>query len=112
MSEKTVQLQLRRAIEALGGEVRKMAWEGRRNAPDYMVLLPPLIHLADPWLPWVVPRVRILFTENKTEGAAFPRNAHERAQEREHRVLRFYGQHVFIIDGKQSIEALVKWLCA
>lgn len=40
MRERDVEAHLVRRVKALGGEVRKMRWIGRRGAPDRLVLLP------------------------------------------------------------------------
>lgn len=37
--ESTIEAYLRRRVRALGGEVRKVKWIGRRNAPDDLVIL-------------------------------------------------------------------------
>lgn len=40
MREKDVEKYLVKRVKALGGEVRKVSWIGRRGAPDRLILLP------------------------------------------------------------------------
>lgn len=40
MRERDVEAHLVRQVKALGGEVRKVRWIGRRGAPDRLVLVP------------------------------------------------------------------------
>ena len=40
MRESEVHKYLVKRIESLGGEVRRVEWIGRRNAPDILILLP------------------------------------------------------------------------
>lgn len=40
MIEAAVERHLIRRVKQLGGEVRKVAWPGRRHAPDRLVLFP------------------------------------------------------------------------
>lgn len=84
---------VRRAAEE-GGEVRKVKWPGRNKAPDRVVML------------WRWPRCR--WAELKKPGglAAFPKNAHEEAQHREHERMRKQGEVVVVIDSKAGVDAL------
>jgi hypothetical protein len=38
--ERDVKAYLLERVKALGGECRKVSWEGRRGAPDWFVMLP------------------------------------------------------------------------
>jgi Holliday junction resolvase len=40
MRERDVERELVKRVKAAGGEVRKLAWIGRRGAPDRLVMLP------------------------------------------------------------------------
>jgi hypothetical protein len=58
MRENQIEKHLVARVKALGGEVRKVKWIGRRGAPDRLVLLPlnrpvgqhPLVELKRPGL--------------------------------------------------------------
>lgn len=83
---------IRRAKEA-GGEVRKVKWIGRRNAPDRLALLPLAKQL------WVE-------VKNPQTIKTFPANAHERAQHREHQRMRKLGLRVEVIGTFEQVDAL------
>jgi hypothetical protein len=79
-----------RKVKAAGGDVRKLAWLGRRHAPDRCVLWPrrkghDLVELKKPG-------------EKPRKG-----------QEREHARLRAAGFNVFVIDTKDQVNAYVGW---
>lgn len=40
MNERDIEAHLVKRVKALGGEVRKVQWVGRRGAPDRIVMLP------------------------------------------------------------------------
>lgn len=71
--------------------VRKVAWPGRRGAPDRVVMLP---------------NGRVVWVELKAPGlaATFPNNAHERQQDREHRRMRRVGQSVYVADSYAGVD--------
>lgn len=84
--------------EAHGALVRKLAYIGRRGAPDRMVVWsqeePPLFG---------GPRRSLVdFVELKAPGKKT--DAH---QEREHKRLRELGCNVFVIDSKEAVDNLV-----
>lgn len=85
--ERDVAKYLKIRVEALGGEVRKVRWEGRAHAPDYRVLL--LKHGKSLWV------------ETKRPGAEA-----RRGQQREHERLRKAGDVVLVLD---SIDAIDEW---
>lgn len=70
-------------VKALGGEVRKVQWIGRRGAPDRLVLLPG----------------RHLFVELKRPGQTA-----EAHQSREFSRLIMAGFVVFVIDSLEQID--------
>ena len=45
MRESTIEAYLVKRVKALGGEVRKVQWVGRRGAPDRLVMFPQLVML-------------------------------------------------------------------
>lgn len=77
---------LERLVRRLGGETRKLSYEGRAGAPDRLVLLPGR-HFA---------------VELKRPGAVPPPH-----QQREHERLRAAGLHVYVCDSEASLEAAI-----
>lgn len=93
--ERDIEDYLVKRVKSMGGEVRKVKWIGRAGAPDRVAMLPWLYYTA-----WV---------ELKPPGglATFPKNAHERAQAREHKRMRDVGQHVVVIDSFAGVDELL-----
>ena len=86
MIEADVEDYLARRVKARGGEVRKVAWLGRKHAPDRLVMLGckhPLVELKRPG-------------EKPCAG-----------QLREHGRLRAAGFEVFVIDTREGVDRLV-----
>lgn len=83
MREREIESYLVERVKALGGEVRKVAWIGRRGAPDRLVMLPELL----------------LWVELKRPGAK-PRPS----QVREHERMRAMGQVVAVIDSFEMVD--------
>jgi hypothetical protein len=75
-------------VRAMGGEVRKVSWIGRRGAPDRLVMLPR-------------PKGTI-WVELKAPGKKPTSN-----QLREHQRMRELGQRVEVIDSLQGVEGLL-----
>lgn len=99
--ERDVERHLVARVKAMGGEVRKVSWVGRRGAPDRLVMLPPAtVAWACPTTAWV---------ELKAPGGAetFPANAHERQQAREHTRMTRMGQRVVVIDSIEAVDRLL-----
>jgi len=86
MRESDIEKYLVKKVKALGGEVRKVKWIGRRGAPDRLVMFPPE-HTE-----WV---------ELKAPG-----KVPEPHQLREHKRMRAMGQTVFVIDSLEGVDAL------
>jgi hypothetical protein len=86
MRESEIEKYLVKKVKALGGEVRKVKWIGRRGAPDRLVMFPPN-HTE-----WV---------ELKATG-----KIPEPHQYREHKRMRDMGQTVFVIDSLEGVDAL------
>ena len=87
MRESDIEDYLVRRARALGGEVRKVKWIGRRGAPDRVVMLPGS---------------RLYWVELKRPGGQA--DAH---QAREHARMRGMGQTVLVVDSLAAINALL-----
>lgn len=87
MRERDIERALVRAVKQAGGEVRKLAWIGRRAAPDRLVKLPN----REP-----------MFVELKAPGGRL-----SRLQEVEHRRLRAIGLDVRVIWRMEDIEGVM-----
>ena len=109
MRESHIEKYLKIRVEGAGGEVRKVQWIGRRNAPDRVVLMPPGWRIksgvAKPGQPG---GLYIWWVELKSPKTikTFPANAHERAQYREHERMRKLGQRVEVIGTFEQVDAL------
>lgn len=104
MRESDIEKHLVKRVKALGGEVRKVQWIGRRGAPDRLVMLPePLM-----WMPpeqgadWV-DMGQTIWVELKAPGLKA-----EPHQAREHALMRKMGQHVVVIDSIEGVEELLR----
>jgi len=84
--ERDVEAYLVQRVKALGGEVRKVKWIGRKGAPDRLVLLPG----CSVWVEIKRPR-----------ACATP------GQLREHERLRSAGQIVLVLDTFGAVDAWV-----
>lgn len=88
MRERDIEQYLVAQTRALGGEVRKVKWVGRRGAPDRLVMLPGRAPL------WV---------ELKAPG-----KTPEPHQAREHERMRRMGQVVVVIDSLAAVEGAIR----
>lgn len=86
MREKVIEQYLVARVVALGGEVRKVKWIGRRGAPDRLVMLPG----------------KTLWVELKAPGAKA-----ESHQLREHQRMRRMGQTVVVIDSPEGVDEVL-----
>ena len=95
LKESDIEDYLVKRVRAMGGEMRKVKWTGRKSAPDRVVMR----CCKNPTV-WV---------ELKRPGgkATFPKNAHEEAQAREHDRMRRAGQYVVVIDSFEGVDALL-----
>jgi len=73
-------------VRAVGGDIRKLRWVGRRGAPDRLILLPD----------------GMVFVEFKRKR----KNA-QGAQAREHELLAKYGADVRVLDTKDKVDDLL-----
>lgn len=86
MRERDIERQLVKRVKAAGGDVRKLAWIGRRGAPDRLVMLPG----------------RFLLVELKAPGGRI-----SRLQDVEHRRLRAAGFDVCVIWKLEDIDEVI-----
>ncbi|MEX3556139.1 MAG: VRR-NUC domain-containing protein [Burkholderia gladioli] len=87
MRESEIENYLVARVKALGGEVRKVRWIGRRGAPDRLVMLP-----ARPCV-WV---------ELKA-----PDEKPKPHQQREHDRMRGMGQVVVVVDSLEGVDGVL-----
>lgn len=117
MRESTIEDHLVKRVKALGGEVRKVQWVGRRGAPDRVLMLPPFRLQAPDESPealqWVRKAARAVMKSMGWKSLTVwvelkaPGKVPEPHQEREHERMRKMGQHVVVLD---SIEAVDEFL--
>lgn len=87
MRESEIEKYLVKRVQALGGEVRKAAWIGRRGAPDRCVML----------------EGKTIFVELKAPGEkAKPHQA------REHERMRKMGQTVVVVDSLEGVDEVLQ----
>lgn len=97
--EAKIEKYLVKQVEAMGGEVRKVKWVGRRGAPDRLVMLPP----ANPWALVEITAASTIWVELKAPG-----KVPEPHQVREHERMRKMGQRVEVIDSMEGVDELLK----
>lgn len=100
MRESDIESYLALKVAAMGGEVRKVKWPGRRGAPDRLVLLPEKAFGkgSDNVLP-----AEHFFVELKAPGKKPPAY-----QLREHERLRSYGFRVEVVDSLRRVEEVLR----
>jgi hypothetical protein len=98
--ESDIEKYLVKRVKALGGEVRKVQWIGRRGAPDRLVMLPATWVLCDDNA--YRQHRRTAWVELKAPG-----EAPDPHQAREHRRMREMGERVVVIDSVEGVERLV-----
>lgn len=91
VAERNIERALVKRVKELGGVVRKVVWQGRRGAPDRLVLLPKK---RGP---------RLLFVELKA-----PKGKLSRLQVLEHEILARYGVKVIVANSIDQIEEVIK----
>lgn len=91
MRESIIEAYLVARVKAMGGEVRKVQWVGRRGAPDRLVMWQHPVFGGLTW--WV---------ELKAPGKVA-----EPHQVREHKRMQALGQRVVVIDSLKGVEALL-----
>jgi hypothetical protein len=95
MRERDIEAYLVRQAKALGGEVRKVQWIGRRGAPDRIVMLPDYrtSFAQGPETVWV---------ELKAPGEKVKPH-----QAREHARMRCMGQRVEVVDSLERVDEVL-----
>lgn len=86
MLERKVSRYLNKRVKELGGEIRRVQWIGRNNAPDKIVMLPG----AHAWV------------EEKRTGLAA-----EAAQRREHQRMAKAGMRVRVVNSVEDVDRLM-----
>lgn len=114
MRESTIEKHLVKRVKALGGEVRKVQWIGRRGAPDRVVLRDADQAATDILRDYDMQRMTdvqlgklareivglyICWPELKAPGVK-----PEAHQLREHKRMRAMGQRVVVIDSIEGVE--------
>lgn len=87
MRERDIKTYLQMRVKALGGEMRKVEWDGRANAPDWRVMLPHKRFWAELKAPG----------EKPTAG-----------QLREHNRMRRLGELVEVLDSYEAVDWAVR----
>lgn len=100
LKERDIERHLVKRVKALGGEVRKVQWIGRRGAPDRLVMLPCTCSYYRP--DGMLLSSPVVWVELKAPGAA--PQAH---QMREHQRMREKGQHVVVLDSVEGVDDLL-----
>lgn len=96
MRERDIEDYLVKRVNAMGGEVRKVKWIGRRGAPDRLVMLPN----------WE-PSPGNLYARSCWVELKAPGEKAKPHQAREHERMRAMGQRVEVIDSLAGVEELL-----
>jgi hypothetical protein len=104
MRESTIEQYLVERVKALGGEVRKVKWIGRRGAPDRLVMLP-----ARPWTDVVfgITRAKVRKPVAYWVELKAPGEKPEPHQLREHERMRRMGQRVKVVDSIERVDEVL-----
>jgi hypothetical protein len=94
MRESEIEDHLVKRVKELGGEVRKVAWIGRKGAPDRLVMMPAVAFTFD--------QPNTIWVELKAPGEKAKPH-----QKREHDRMRDMGQRVVVIDSIEGVEELL-----
>ncbi len=89
MRESKIEAYLVKRVKALGGEVRKVSFVGRKGAPDRVVMLP-----------WG--RFNLIWVELKATG-----EKPEPHQLREHRRMQNMSQRVEVVDSFERVDEVL-----
>jgi hypothetical protein len=98
VKEGSIREKLKARVEAYGGEIRAVAWLGRKNAPDVLALF----QAGHDWFTGNAKDGTHVFVETKRPGKAATE-----AQAREHERMRDAGCVVLVISNEQELDA---WL--
>ncbi|MGZ3184396.1 MAG: VRR-NUC domain-containing protein [Telluria sp.] len=102
MRESKIEKYLVERVKALGGEVRKVNWIGRRGAPDRLVMLPTRRLTEGLDCAWCNPAGLVIWVELKATGKVA-----EPHQLREHKRMRAMGQRVEVVDSFQRVDEVL-----
>ena len=91
MRESQIEDYLTERVNAMGGEIRKVKWIGRRAAPDRVVML----------------KGKTVWVELKAPGQKAKPH-----QVREHERMRRMGQQVEVLDSVQGVDELLERVAA
>jgi hypothetical protein len=100
--ESVIERYLVQQVKALGGEVRKVNWIGRRGAPDRLVMLPARRLASTLDCAWCNPAGASIWVELKATGKTA-----EPHQVREHKRMRAMGQRVEVVDSFQRVDEVL-----
>ena len=101
LRESDIEKYLVKQAKALGGEVRKLEWIGRRGAPDRLIMLPPWERMNR--LPGTPYRLSpTIWIELKAPGVK-----PEAHQLREHERMRKMGQRVEVVDSYERVDEVL-----
>jgi hypothetical protein len=95
MRESVIERYLVQRVKALGGEVRKVQFIGRRGAPDRIVMMPPSWSKS-------LDGFSTIWVELKATGKVA-----EPHQVREHTRMRKMGQRVEVVDSFQRVDEVL-----
>jgi hypothetical protein len=116
MRERDIEAYLVKSVKALGGEVRKVQWIGRRGAPDRLVMLPVIGERvgraayefrADDEKEAVDNVLRGLHSFMIWVELKAPGKKAELHQLREHKRMEKMGQRVVVIDSLEGVDELL-----
>lgn len=102
MRESKIEAYLVARVKALGGEVRKVQFIGRRGAPDRLVMLAARTLTPSLECAWCNPAGRAIWVELKATGVK-----PEAHQLREHARMRKMGQCVVVVDSFQLVDEVL-----
>lgn len=97
--ERDVVKYLSKRVKQMGGEARKVRWEGRNSAPDWLVMLPAIQH---PGVIDLDAPGRTIWIELKAPG-----KKPTAAQAREHERMRKMGQRVEVVDSFERVDEVL-----
>ncbi len=101
--ERDIEAYLVAKVKAMGGEVRKIGWIGRRGAPDRLVFLPFKHRRAVEGFASSEVKPCAFWVELKAPGVK-----PEAHQLREHDRMRAFGQRVFVIDSFNGVAGVLQ----
>lgn len=102
MRESKIEAYLVKRVKALGGEVRKVQFIGRRGAPDRLVMLAAQRLTNSLECAWCKPLGQAVWVELKATGVK-----PEAHQVREHARMRKMGQRVEVVDSFARVDEVL-----